>query len=39
MYRYVFFGTVVMTPGGHAAASLCDRVVAWQYNRAVASRQ
>ena len=39
MYRYVFFGTVVMTPGGHAAASVCDRVVAWQYNRAVDSRQ
>lgn len=39
MYRYVFFGTVVMTPGGHAAASMCDRVVAWHYNRTVATRQ
>lgn len=39
MYRYVFFGSVVMTPGGHTAASLCDRVVAWQYNRTVSSRQ
>lgn len=33
MYRYVFFGTVVMTPGGHAAAGVCDRVLAWHYNR------
>lgn len=39
MYRYVFFGSVVMTPGGHAAASICDRVLAWHYNRTVASRQ
>lgn len=39
MYRYAFFGTVVMTPGGHLAADLCDRVVAWQYNRTVSSRQ
>jgi CheY-like chemotaxis protein len=33
MYRYVFFGSVAMTPGGHAAASVCDRVLAWHYNR------
>jgi CheY-like chemotaxis protein len=39
LYRYVFFGTVVMTPGGHAAASACDRVLAWHYNKTVASRQ
>ena len=39
MYRYVFFGSVVMTPGGHAAASLFDRVLAWHYNRTVADRE
>ncbi len=33
MYRYVFFGSVAMTPGGHAAASLWGRVLAWHYNR------
>ena len=37
MYRYVFFGSVVMTPGGHAAASICDRVLAWHYNRTIAA--
>jgi len=37
MYRYVFFGTVAMTPGGHASASICDRVLAWQYNRTIAA--
>jgi len=39
MYRYAFFGTVVMTPGGHAAASVWDRVLAWQYNRSVESNE
>ncbi len=39
MYRYVFFGTVAMTPGGHFAASFCDRVLAWHYNRTVADRE
>lgn len=39
MYRYVFFGAVAMTPGGHAAASLCDRVLAWNYNRTLESEQ
>jgi CheY-like chemotaxis protein len=33
MYRYAFFGSLSMTPGGHAAASICDRVLAWHYNR------
>ena len=37
MYRYVFFGTVAMTPGGHASASICDRVLAWHYNRTIAA--
>lgn len=39
VYRYVFFGSLAMTPGGHAAAGACDRVLAWFYNRAVASEQ
>lgn len=39
VYRYVFFGTVVMTPGGHAAASACDRVLAWHYNRTIEDNQ
>ena len=33
LYRYVFFGSLALTPGGHAAASVCDRVLAWHYNR------
>ena len=39
MYRYVFFGSLAMTPGGHAAAGICDRALAWYYNKAVASQQ
>ena len=37
VYRYGFFGSVVMTPGGHAAARACDRVLAWHYNRTIAA--
>jgi hypothetical protein len=33
LYRYVFFGGLSMTPGGHAAAVLADRVLVWMYNR------
>lgn len=39
MYRYVFFGSLAMTPGGHAAAGACDRVLAWYYNKTVVSSQ
>jgi hypothetical protein len=39
MYRYVFFGSVVMTPGGHASASICDRVLAWHYNKTLAESE
>ncbi|MGH9522387.1 MAG: PilZ domain-containing protein [Terriglobales bacterium] len=37
MYRYVFFGSLAMTPGGHAAAGACDRLLAWYYNKTVVS--
>ncbi len=33
LYRYVFFGTLSMTPGGHIAAALADRMMVWIYNR------
>ncbi len=33
LYRYVFFGTLTMTPGGHIATALADRCMAWMYNR------
>jgi CheY-like chemotaxis protein len=33
LYRYVFFGGLSMTPGGHVAAALADRVLVWMYNR------
>jgi CheY-like chemotaxis protein len=33
VYRYLFFGAVAMTPGGHIAAALADRCLAWSYNR------
>ncbi len=33
IYRYVFFGALTMTPGGHLAAALADRCLAWMYNR------
>lgn len=39
MYRYVFFGSLAMTPGGHAAAGACDRLLAWYYNKTVVSSQ
>lgn len=32
IYRYVFFGALAMTPGGHMAAALADRCLAWLYN-------
>lgn len=38
MYRYVFFGSLAMTPGGHAAAGVCDRALAWYYNKALATK-
>ncbi len=37
LYRYVFFGTLSMTPGGHVAAAVADRVLVWIYNRRQAS--
>jgi CheY-like chemotaxis protein len=37
MYRYVFFGSLALTPGGHVAAGMCDRVLAWYYNKAIAN--
>jgi CheY-like chemotaxis protein len=33
IYRYAFFGRLTMTPGGHAAAAVADRCLAWMYNR------
>jgi CheY-like chemotaxis protein len=33
VYRYVFFGGLGMTPGGHVVAALADRVLVWLYNR------
>ncbi len=32
IYRYVFFGRLSMTPGGHIAAAVADRWLAWMYN-------
>lgn len=33
LYRYVFFASVSMTPGGHLTAAISDRCLAWHYNR------
>jgi hypothetical protein len=33
LYRYVFFGGLSMTPGGHVVAAIADRVLVWLYNR------
>ncbi len=33
LYRYLFFGGLSMTPGGHVAAAIADRVLVWRYNR------
>lgn len=32
LYRYVFFGRLSMTPGGHVVAAFADRVLVWLYN-------
>ncbi len=36
LYRYVFFRSVSMTPGGHIVCAIADRVLAWMYNRKLA---
>ncbi len=33
LYRYLFFGRLSMTPGGHVAATIADRILVWIYNR------
>jgi hypothetical protein len=33
LYRYVFFGSLSMTPGSHVVAALADRALIWLYNR------
>jgi CheY-like chemotaxis protein len=32
VYRYMFFGGLSMTPGGHVVAVTADRVLVWLYN-------